>query len=88
MGNKFSVYSIILIVVGIFIAYMLFPPLNIDFLGIWGVFIGFAIYLIGVVLCLTAFFKKEKGFVKYIALLSISLGVVYLSFLYAIVGKI
>ena len=31
MNRKFSKYFIILIVVGIVIAYMAFPPINIDF---------------------------------------------------------
>ncbi|KQL33662.1 hypothetical protein [Psychrobacillus sp. FJAT-21963] len=88
MERKFSNFSIILIVVGIFVAYMAFPPINIDILGWWGIFIGFCIYLTGIVLGICAFFKKEKGFMKYISLLSISLGVLFSAFLYAIVGKI
>ncbi|MFJ7936501.1 hypothetical protein [Sporosarcina sp. NPDC096371] len=88
MERKFSKFSIILIVVGIFVAYMAFPPINIDILGWWGIFIGFGIYLTGIVLGICAFFKKEKGFMKYISLLSISLGVLFIALLYAIVGKI
>jgi len=88
MERKFSKYSTILVVVGIFGAYMAFPPINIDILGWWGIFIGFGVYLTGIVLGIVAFFKKEKGFMKYISLLSISLGVLFITFLYAIVGKI
>ncbi|WP_432356080.1 hypothetical protein [Sporosarcina sp. A2] len=88
MTRKYSKYSIILIVVGIFIAYMGFPPINIDFLGMWGIYGGFGIYLTGIALGIIAFFKKEKGFMKYISLLSISLGVFFIAFLYAIVGRI
>ncbi|WP_019415093.1 hypothetical protein [Paenisporosarcina sp. TG20] len=88
MERKFSTFSIILIVIGVFVAYMAFPPINIDFLGWWGIFIGFGIYLTGLVLGIVAFFKKEKGFMKYISLLSISLGVLFITFLYAIVGSV
>lgn len=88
MERKFSKFSIILIVVGIFVTYMAFPPINIDILGWWGIFIGFGVYLTGLVLGICAFIKKEKGFMKYISLLSISLGVLFIVFLYAIVGKI
>ena len=48
--------------------------------------IGFAIYLTGITLGIIAFFKKEKGFIKYIALISIALGVLYVVFLLAIFG--
>ena len=88
MERKFSKYSIILVVVGIFVAYMTFPPINITILGWWGIFIGFGVYLTGIILGIVAFFKKEKGFMKYISLLSISLGVLFIAFLYAIVGRI
>ncbi|MEK4714095.1 hypothetical protein H7992_08115 [Sporosarcina sp. resist] len=88
MESKFSEYSIILVVVGIFVAYMTFPPINITILGWWGIFIGFGVYLTGIILGIVAFFKKEKGFIKYISLLSISLGVLFIAFLYAIVGRI
>ncbi|WP_186673183.1 hypothetical protein [Sporosarcina sp. BP05] len=88
MERKFSRYSIILVIVGIFVAYMAFPPINIAILGWWGIFIGFGVYLTGIILGIVAFFKKEKGFMKYISLLSISLGVLFIAFLYAIVGRI
>ena len=67
---------------------MAFPPIYIDILGWWGIFIGFGIYLTGIVLGIYAFFKKERGFMKYISLLSISLGALFITFLYTIVGKI
>lgn len=79
MSKKFSKFSILLIVVGIFVTYMAFPPISIDILGWWGIFIGFGI---------GAFIKKEKGFMKYVSLISISLIVLFIAFLYAIVGKI
>lgn len=90
MERKYSKYSIILIAVGIFIAYMIFPPINITF-GKWSMIaipIGFGIYLTGLVLGIIAFLKKEKGVMKYFSLLSLSLGVLFIAFLYAIVGKI
>ncbi|MFJ7936021.1 hypothetical protein [Sporosarcina sp. NPDC096371] len=71
-----------------FIPYMAFPPINNDILEYWGIFIGFCVYLTGIVLGIIAFFKKEKGLMKYISLLSISLGILLIAFLYAIVGKI
>lgn len=83
MNRKYSKYSLFLVVIGIFIAYMIFPPLNITF-GKWSMIaipIGFAIYITGVILGLIAFIKKEKGFIKYVSLLSISLGILYILFL-------
>ncbi|GKV70514.1 hypothetical protein NCCP2716_30120 [Sporosarcina sp. NCCP-2716] len=88
MNRKYSKYSIILIFVGIFIASMAFPPINIDLLGWWGIFVGFGIYSTGIVISIIAFLKKEEGLLKYISLLSISLGAIFLAFLYAIVGRI
>ena len=88
MEKRFSKFSIILIVIGLFVTYMAFPPINIDFFGWWGIFIGFGIYLTGLVFGIVAFFKKEKGFMKYISLFSISLGVLFIVFLFAIVGRV
>lgn len=88
MGSKYSKYSIILIVVGIFIAYMIFPPINITF-GKWSMIaipIGFAIYLTGITLGIIAFIKKEKGFIKYLSLFSILLGFLFVVFLSYIFG--
>ena len=88
MERKYSKYSVILIVVGIFIAYMIFPPINLSF-GKWSLIaipVGFAIYLTGVALGIIAFIKKEKGFIKYISLMSISLGVLFVVFLSYIFG--
>ncbi|MFJ7973789.1 hypothetical protein [Psychrobacillus sp. NPDC096389] len=88
MENRYSKYSIILIVLGIFIAYMIFPPINITF-GKWSMIaipIGFAIYLTGIALGIIAFIKKEKGFMKYISLISISLGFLFVVFLSYIFG--
>lgn len=85
---RYSKYSNILIVLGIFIAYMIFPPINITF-GKWSMIaipIGFAIYLTGITLGIIAFIKKEKGFMKYISLISISLGVLFVVFLSYIFG--
>lgn len=83
MNRKYSKYSLFLVVIGIFIAYMIFPPINITF-GKWSMIaipIGFAIYIAGVILGIIAFVKKEKGFIKYISLLSISLGILYILFI-------
>ena len=88
MGRKYSKYSIVLVVVGIFIAYMIFPPINITF-GKWSMVaipIGFAIYLTGITLGIIAFIKKEKGFIKYLSLISILLGVLFVIFLSYIFG--
>lgn len=86
MERKFSVFSLIFVVIGIFVAYMVFPPINIYFLGMWGIPIGFIIYLIGLILGGIAFSKKEKGFLKYISIISILLGVIFVVFLYNIFG--
>lgn len=88
MEMKYSRYSIILIVVGIFIAYMIFPPINITFgkRSMIAIPIGFAIYLTGITLGIIAFFKKEKGFIKYISLFSILLGILFVVFLPYIFG--
>lgn len=84
--RKFSKFSVVLIIIGIFVAYMGFLPINI--LGWWGIFIGFGIYLTGIVLGICAFFKKEKGFMKYISLLSILSSILFIAFLYGIIGAI
>ena len=88
LERKYSNYSVILTVLGIFIAYMIFPPVNITF-GKWSMIaipIGFAIYLTGLTLGINAFLKKEKGFLKYFSLISIALGVLYVLFLSTIFG--
>ena len=88
MEMRYSKYSLILIVIGIFIAYMIFPPINLTF-GKWSMIaipIGFTIYIIGVTLGIIAFKKKEKGFMKYISVISISLGVLFVVFLSYIFG--
>ena len=88
MEKKYSKYSIILIVVGMFIAYMIFPPINLTF-GKWSmiaIIIGFAIYFTGIALGIIAFIKKETGVIKYISLVSISLGVVFFVFLSYVFG--
>lgn len=48
--------------------------------------VGFTIYLVGVTLGIIAFNKKEKGFLKYLSLISIVLGVLYVVFLSVIFG--
>lgn len=88
MNRKYSKYSLILVVSGIFIAYMIFPPINLTF-GKWSMIaipIGLAIYVAGIALGITAIIKKEKGVIKYISLLSISLSVLYILFLSNIFG--
>lgn len=85
---KYSMYSLILIIVGLFIAYMIFPPFNITF-GMWSMVaipIGLVIYFTGVVFGIIAFIKKEKGFLKYVSLISIPLGMMFGIFLAFIFG--
>lgn len=80
---NYSKYSLILILVGIFIAYMIFPPFNITF-GVWSMLaipIGLAIFVTGIILGILAFVKKEKGFIKYISFISIPLAVMFGAFL-------
>ncbi|TQR14848.1 hypothetical protein [Psychrobacillus vulpis] len=88
MRKKYSVYSLIFIALGIFISIMGFPPIRIEFLGMWEIFIGFTIYLVGLILGGKAFLKKEKGFLKYISLLSVVFGIIYVVFLFGIIGQI
>lgn len=88
MIRNYSKYSLILVILGIFIAYMIFPPINLTF-GKWSMIaipIGFAIYIAGIALGITAIIKKEKGVIKYISVLSISVGVLYILFLANIFG--
>ncbi|MDZ5712568.1 hypothetical protein [Jeotgalibacillus haloalkalitolerans] len=85
---NYSKYSLILSISGIFIAYMIFPPFNITF-GQWSMIaipIGFAIYLIGVIFGMIAYFKKEKGLIKYVSLISIPLGVLFVVFISHLFG--
>ncbi|AMQ06419.1 MULTISPECIES: hypothetical protein [Sporosarcina] len=88
MKRKFSIYSLLLIIIGIFMSIMSFPPLNITFLGWTGIFIGFSIYLLGIVLGFIAIYIKEKGFLKYISVISILFGIVFVTFIFAIVGQV
>ncbi|AJD90286.1 hypothetical protein JMA_09690 [Jeotgalibacillus malaysiensis] len=48
--------------------------------------IGFTIYLIGVLYGIIAFLKKEKGLIKYISLISIPLGVLFIVFISHLFG--
>ncbi len=67
---------------------MIFPPFDITF-GEWSMIaipIGFTIYLIGVIYGIIAFLKKEKGLIKYISLISIPLGVLFIVFISHLFG--
>lgn len=88
MGRKFSIYSIVFVVIGIFMSIMAFPPINIDFLGMWGILIGFIIYLTGLILGGIALFKKEKGFLKYTSIISLVFGIGFVAFIYNIFGMV
>lgn len=81
---KLSGYSLVFSLVGQFLAFMIFPPLNLDFLGpytlIW-VPIGMLLSMIGMGLALYAFVKKEVSFMKYVALIPLGLGFVLIAFL-------
>ena len=88
MARNYSNISFALVCIGIFMSIMPFPPLNVEYFGLWGaVFTGFMIYLIGVILGIIAIFKKEKGFLKYISVGSILFGILFIMFLYAIIGQ-
>lgn len=87
---KLSIASFFISIIGIFIAYMIFPPFNIDFiLGtrsmLW-IPIGFLIYLIGIGLAFYSFIKKEPGFMKYVALSPLILGALFVAFLTFLFG--
>ncbi|MFA1642837.1 hypothetical protein AB5N96_08220 [Chryseomicrobium imtechense] len=86
---KLSISSFVISILGLFIAYMIFPPFNIDYLGphsmLW-IPIGFFIYLIGMSLAVYAFVKKEPGFMKYVALSPLVLGGLFLAFLTYLFG--
>lgn len=81
---KLSGYSLVFSSVGLFLAFMIFPPLNLDFLGsytlIW-IPIGMLLFMIGMGLTLYAFVKKEVGLMKYVALIPLGLGFVLIAFL-------
>lgn len=88
LNLKYSKYSLLLSVIGIFIAYMIFPPFNITF-GKWSMIaipVGFVTYLIGIGYGITAFRLKEKGFLKYVSVLSLPLGVLYIVFMAHVFG--
>jgi hypothetical protein len=88
MTRNVSNISFVLVIIGIFMSIMPSPPLNIEYFGLWGVvFTGFSIYLIGVIVGITAIFKKKKGFLKYISVGSILFGILFIAFLYAIIGQ-
>ncbi|KOP29317.1 hypothetical protein ADM98_10555 [Exiguobacterium sp. BMC-KP] len=76
--------SIFFSLLGLFIAYMIFPPLNWSFgsNSMITIPIGLAIYLIGIGLGIVAFRRREPGILKYISLTcAVPLGVLLLVFL-------
>ncbi|WP_342506795.1 hypothetical protein [Sporosarcina sp. FSL K6-2383] len=88
MKRNYSTISFTLVCIGIFITIMPFPPLNIEYFGLWGiVFTGFMIYIIGVILGIIALLKKEKSFLKYISVSSILFGILFVMFFFAIIGQ-
>lgn len=87
---KLSISSFVISVIGIFVAYMIFPPFNFDFLlgtksMLW-IPIGLSIFLIGIGLAVYSFIKKEPGFMKYIALSPLILGALFVAFLTYLFG--
>ncbi|MFC4356252.1 hypothetical protein ACFO0S_14420 [Chryseomicrobium palamuruense] len=85
---KYSKVSIILCLIGITIAYMIFPPFNITF-GKWTLLaipIGLTIYLVGLIASIQAFLRKESGYMKYFSLLSIIPGILLILFLSHVFG--
>ncbi|WP_227396424.1 hypothetical protein [Jeotgalibacillus aurantiacus] len=81
---KNSISALILTIFGLLVAYMIFPPFNISFGkgSMLAIPIGFIIFLIGVTYGIIAFYKKEKGVLKYISLTPIPLGVLYVVFIF------
>lgn len=81
---KISGYSLLFSLIRLFLAFMIFPPLNLDFLGsytlIW-VPIGLSTFLVGIGLAIYAFIRKESGVMKYVALLPLGMGVLLIAFL-------
>ncbi|WP_290786738.1 hypothetical protein [Exiguobacterium sp. UBA7533] len=76
--------SIFFSLIGLFIAYMIFPPINWPFgpNSMITIPIGLAIYLFGIGLGIVAFRRREPGILKYVSLTcAIPLGVLLLLFL-------
>lgn len=80
----FAKASIFFSLLGLFIAYMIFPPLNWAFgpNSMLTIPIGLVIYLFGIGLGIVAIKRRKPGILKYVSLAcSVPLGVLLLLFL-------
>ena len=89
MKRKFSFWSVIFVFIGLFLSIQPFTPLSLMYITNWeSVIIGFSIFIVGVVFGIKAIIKKEKGLLKYFSLFTIPLGILFLMFLFAIIGQV
>ncbi|MDR7071926.1 hypothetical protein [Fictibacillus barbaricus] len=87
--KNYGLWSIILVVVGLFLSIEPFSPLNLPIITNWyGVLIGAIIYIIGFVLSIAAIVKKEKGVIKYISLVSFVLAIYFIVTLFNFIGTV
>ncbi|WP_085523666.1 hypothetical protein [Tuberibacillus sp. Marseille-P3662] len=82
MNKKYSICSVALVVIGLFIVIEPLSPLDLwsatslsDFLS--AIFAGMGIYIIGVILGVVAFARREKGFLKYVSVVSVIIGIFF-----------
>lgn len=89
MKRKFSLWSVILVFIGLFLSIQPFSPLSLMYITNWeSVIIGFSIFIVGVVFSIKAIIKKEKGLLKFFSLFTIPFGILFLIFLFAIIGQV
>ena len=87
--RKFSVLAVILESIGLFLAIQPFSPLNLMFITNWySIFIGFSLFIIGVIFSVMAIIEKEKGLLKFFSLMTIPIGILFPLFLFAIIGQV
>ena len=78
--KSYNLWSLLLVLIGGFVAYMIFPPINFPPLGeysLWCIPIGIAIYIIGLVCAFVSLSKREKGWLKYLSMSTLLLFVMY-----------
>ncbi|MFD1205360.1 hypothetical protein ACFQ38_09625 [Sporosarcina contaminans] len=84
-----NIWSLMLVVVGLFLSTVIFSPLNIPFLMNWYTFfIGILLYIVGFSMGIVAIKNKEKGFLKYITVLSLVIFLIVIYFVFSLVGQV
>ncbi|UOQ44903.1 hypothetical protein MUN89_02830 [Halobacillus salinarum] len=87
--KSYDQWSLLFVMIGGFVAYMIFPPISLTPLGkdsLWCIPIGVSIYIIGIVCAFISLFKREKGWLKYISMATLLLFTLYFVLLSHVFG--